>query len=540
MAEAELWQRAQQGNEAAIATVLQTALQSHEITVRSYREGERLKLLLEGVLVPDQTVCLPIIRQELMRLQPHGISWLDVYGRETGISRPAWQVQWRSQHWQAPAAGATSRPRSVPAAANASAKTSPALDGRSRQELRQAARQGDETALQIVLQQAIAHKQLTVALELVGKGLRIHVSSLVTGQGDRDRVGTEAATDSATTDSATDDQLQLDRLASDSQSAIQPQMVATLIDRELLKLASPVIRTVRLWGDVTVEEFAIGDYAQPRSRGSHSQSSASRGMARSPLPSASTAASPSPLLTPDPQTWKTLGIGFALGLVLMTIPLFRVLFQGFVLLVHELGHTVIHWLFGRPAIPTINFLYGGGVTLSFGQSQFLILLIYAAIAFLFILCRQYRWLVMGLVGFTLVYTYCLMTDVNLILAVGMGHGFELLAIAGCLFVALTGIICRGQEERPLYAMLGFFTWLYDLSFSWDLMHDTDRRAMYEGGIGGVMDNDLVILARDYFHVNLSIVAGWLLVACMAMPLLALLLFRYQLRLVDWWGRLLSE
>ncbi len=525
MADSELWQRAKQGNEAAIASLLQSALQSHEITVRSYREGDRLKLLLEGLLVPNQSACLAIVREGMTRLQPHGITWLDVYGRETGVSRPAWQVEWKSQHWQATATGTTSRPNPLPSQPDFNRNSNPTADSRSRQDLRQAAKQGDEPALQMLLNQAIAHKQLTVGLELVGKCLRIHVSSLATDQGDRGKapIGTGQTADDAP------DQ---DRMEADSQPSIQPQMVATLIDRELLKLAAPVIRTVWVWGDVTVEEFAIGDYAQSRNRVDRGQSPDLTSVARSPHPS--------PLVSLDPQTWKTLGIGFGLGAILMVIPLFRVLFQGFVLLVHELGHTVFHWLFGRPAIPTINFLYGGGVTLSFGQSQFLILLIYATITFLFILCRSYRWLVMGLVGFTLVYTYCLMTEVNQILAVGMGHGFELLAIAACLFIALTGIICRGQEERPLYAMLGFFTWFYDLGFSWDLMHDTDRRAMYEGGIGGVMDNDLVILARDYFHVNLSIVAGWLLVACIAMPILAFLLFRYQLRLVDWWGRVLSE
>ncbi|MCY7320532.1 MAG: hypothetical protein LH660_01705, partial [Phormidesmis sp. CAN_BIN36] len=53
------------------------------------------------------------------------------------------------------------------------------------------------------------------------------------------------------------------------------------------------------------------------------------------------------------------------------------------------------------------------------------------------------------------------------------------------------------------------------------------REMYEGGIGGVIDNDFIILARDYFSVDLSVVANIFLIGCVVIPLMVFLVFRYE-------------
>jgi len=76
-------------------------------------------------------------------------------------------------------------------------------------------------------------------------------------------------------------------------------------------------------------------------------------------------------------------------------------------------------------------------------------------------------------------------------------------------------------------MLGFFTWFYDLQFSWKLIHDEDFRAFYEGGIGGVLDNDFVILATEYFQTDLAAIAQWFLIACLLSPVVAFLVLRYE-------------
>lgn len=216
------------------------------------------------------------------------------------------------------------------------------------------------------------------------------------------------------------------------------------------------------------------------------------------------------------------GLILAIGLTLIS-PL-RVIFHGFLILVHEIGHAVTHWLFGRPAIPTVNLAYGGGVTLVFDQSIFVICLVYLAIAFLAYCCRHSRFILVLLGVFTSIYSICLSTSTNLMLSTFMGHGMELIAIVVCLYLSISGYFCRSSGDRSIYSMLGFFTLFADVQFAWNLTHDLDYRAMYEGGIGGVIDNDFVILARDYFNVDLSVVANNFLVGCLIVPSIVFLAF----------------
>lgn len=210
---------------------------------------------------------------------------------------------------------------------------------------------------------------------------------------------------------------------------------------------------------------------------------------------------------------EALLIGLVLAIVLFNVGFFKVLFHGALILVHEVGHAITHWAFGRPAIPTVNLLYGGGVTLTFGQIWLLNGVIYLGIAYLVYRLRNYpQW--QGVVGLlTLLYTYCLLTSTNRMLSVLMGHGLEVVAIAVCLFLAATGYFCRIPGDRAIYAMLGFFILFSDVEFAWKLMHDADFRDWYEGGIGGVIDNDFVILANEYFQVNLSQVASIFMASC---------------------------
>lgn len=225
--------------------------------------------------------------------------------------------------------------------------------------------------------------------------------------------------------------------------------------------------------------------------------------------------------------WGALGTGLILAMVLVIISPLKLLFAGFLVMVHEVGHAVTHWLFGRPALPTVNLLYGGGITLVFEQSLLVIGLIYLGLAVLAYGCRFYPRLLGVLAGLAILYTFCLRTSTNTMLSTFMGHGMELVAIALCLYLSASGYLCRIAGDRSIYAMLGFFTWFYDLQFSWKLIHDEDFRAFYEGGIGGVLDNDFVILATEYFHTDLAAIAQWFLVACLLAPVVAFIVLRYE-------------
>lgn len=218
---------------------------------------------------------------------------------------------------------------------------------------------------------------------------------------------------------------------------------------------------------------------------------------------------------------EALIIGAAVAIVLFSVGFLKVLFNGAVILVHEVGHAITDWAFGRPAIPTVNLLFGGGITLTFGQVWLLNGLIYLGIGYLLYRLRRVPQFQGIVVLFTVIYTYCLLTPTNQMLSVAMGHGMELVAIAGCLYLSASGKLCRIPGDRAIYAMLGCFICFSRLEFYWKLLQDPDFREWYEGGIGGMIDNDLVILATDYFHVDLSRIVSIFLVGCLLAPAIGL-------------------
>src|SRR4051812_14020388 len=59
---------------------------------------------------------------------------------------------------------------------------------------------------------------------------------------------------------------------------------------------------------------------------------------------------------------KIIGGGLAAAIIAHVIPLTRGLFTALVTLVHELGHAIVAWTVGHPALPAFDFVYGGGFT----------------------------------------------------------------------------------------------------------------------------------------------------------------------------------
>ncbi len=117
----------------------------------------------------------------------------------------------------------------------------------------------------------------------------------------------------------------------------------------------------------------------------------------------------------------------------------------------------------------------------------------------------------------------------------MGHGFELL----CRNIPVSGAQCSCQSNSNRAAPLrddGIFILLSDIRFAWGLMINADERATYEAGKGGLLDNDFVILARDYLGVDLSIVVALFLVCCFFTLVIPFLLFRYQPLIGEVMGR----
>jgi hypothetical protein len=63
---------------------------------------------------------------------------------------------------------------------------------------------------------------------------------------------------------------------------------------------------------------------------------------------------------------KILGFGLMLAIIVYAIPFTRFVMSALVTLFHEMGHAVVAWCLGIPALPAFDFTYGGGIT-SYGQ-----------------------------------------------------------------------------------------------------------------------------------------------------------------------------
>lgn len=364
-------------------------------------------------------------------------------------------------------------------------------DNLKKPQLLQLAQQGNEEALAQLFNQALAHKQIKTVVKLTDNYLKISLFS--------------------------------EQIPESWSSKI-------LLDRELLRLHWSNPLNIQVQGyqkgnenPVWIEEFLLGTQAQATKPNlSNTQILTEESQKRTQINRFKLPGKPI-----EKAGWQAIGIGFLLAIILRSFAILRILFHGFQVIVHEIGHAIAHWLFGYPAIPAVNILYGGGITISLGQSPLVLGLIYGCFAFFLYHFRYSRRRFILLVGFVGIYTFFLLTPLSKILMIFMGHGMELIAIVICLYFAIGGYFCRLDIERPLYAMLGFFLLFSDWENFREIIFNPDFREFYEQGIGGVIDNDFVILSRDYFNVDLSIVAGVFLVGCFFTPLVAFLLFRYE-------------
>jgi hypothetical protein len=219
--------------------------------------------------------------------------------------------------------------------------------------------------------------------------------------------------------------------------------------------------------------------------------------------------------------WLALGIGFGLATLTELLPFLRVLVGYFVVLVHELGHTLAGWLLGYPSIPAFDFTYGGGVTLRQDQNLLLVAAVYAVLALLVFVFRANRVSLGLVVALALAYSAVLLTGANEIVIIAMGHGGELAFAALFLHRAVSGRACHHAAERALYAWIGFHIVFHDMRFAAGLMSSAFQREMYEEAKGGGHWMDFSQLAEQHFHISLESVAAVFLFLCLFPPVIGL-------------------
>ena len=92
MATREQLQKARAGQSEAIAALLNTALESRNITAQVQRCGDELQILLESSTIPPQQEMVEFVRQGLQRLQLTSITTIALMGQKRGYLKDHWQV----------------------------------------------------------------------------------------------------------------------------------------------------------------------------------------------------------------------------------------------------------------------------------------------------------------------------------------------------------------------------------------------------------------------------------------------------------------
>ncbi|MBW4662066.1 MAG: hypothetical protein KME15_25700 [Drouetiella hepatica Uher 2000/2452] len=473
---------ARSGNSHAIAGLIAKKLHPYGITVKVKSQSACLELLLEASPVPDQRRSIMLILGELVRLQIPTLESVRLFARERGGSSVTWTQTLDLQ------------PNFLVARSNSSNETS---------KLRDRAGLGDLSAMKTLIDRALVHKHVLATLAIEADYLKISLVEQITPD---------------------------------------EQVCLTLICREMSHwhLTQLPVRHLSVMGYPRAESAAEPVWVREISLGDTEGVSQLQQLALGTRKfSQRSAPKRDRLTTPiDAAGWKTLIASLILASLLLASQKLTVLVSPLLIIVHELGHASVAWLFGYAAIPAFDFTYGGGVTMQ-TNDRIPLLLFGVGCGFAY-LCYRYRQNDLTsrvLLGGAIVYGISIFTPLHSILIVAMGHGFELLFAGIFLYRALSGWSCRHSIERPLYGMLGLFTVFYDIRFAYNLLTNAEERTVYEMGKGGILDNDFVRLAIDYFHIDLSGIVLIFLLCSVATPIVTFLAFRYRVIMLYLFSRL---
>jgi hypothetical protein len=238
----------------------------------------------------------------------------------------------------------------------------------------------------------------------------------------------------------------------------------------------------------------------------------------------------------DATTWKVAMTGTILGLILFLISFTHFIFSYFNILTHELGHAMFSWMFGRFAIPLFDFMFGGGMTMIYDRAPgFTVVMAIVFIIVAFFSLRNFfrlAWLIV----FAAVYFTIILTGADEALGIFMGHGSELIFVGIFLYRGISSFACQYEAERYVYIMLAAFMLFNDISFANGLLFDPSKVSEYMEGKGGIVDNDFVRVANEYWHVKLSTVVGFYYFLTLITPVITVLAYRYR----EWWWRMLAR
>jgi len=235
-------------------------------------------------------------------------------------------------------------------------------------------------------------------------------------------------------------------------------------------------------------------------------------------------APPQILIRPNGITWEKkqalayLAIGAFLAPAFTFTPLLKYMGWFFGSLCHEMGHVAIAWLAGCPAFPAIS-LAGHAMARYSEQQTALALLMWGASGWLTWRSRENRRAMIAFGAFTLIYPAFAFTGMRDFFFLMGGHIGELV-LAGVFFQrALDGGFTGSRAERIAYATLAWFLMGRNVWLTGGLIWSAEVQAWYASSGSFGLTNDYIRVAKGILRVDLSVVAGFmLLVSLLPLPL----------------------
>ena len=224
----------------------------------------------------------------------------------------------------------------------------------------------------------------------------------------------------------------------------------------------------------------------------------------------------------DPAYARTsllyLAIGAFLAPAFTFTPLLQYMGWFFGSLCHEMGHCFIAWTAGCPSFPAIS-LAGHAMARYSEQQVALAVLMWGVVGGLAWHNRSNRMLFVVFGAATLLYPAFAFTGMREFFFLMGGHIGEL-ALAAVFFQrAIDGGFTDSQAERAAYATMAWFLMGQNVWLTGGLLWSAEVQAWYARSGSFGLTNDYIRVARDVLRVDLSVVAGFmLLVSLLPLPL----------------------
>jgi len=230
--------------------------------------------------------------------------------------------------------------------------------------------------------------------------------------------------------------------------------------------------------------------------------------------------------------WSSLSIGLVLAIVSYQFPLLRIICSGLITLVHELGHSMVGWGFGRLAIPSFDLIHGGGVAHIPEQNEYFLYFIYFLLFIAIIKSYKYYIVCASLIILTAIHYWInISPPMFQILCSFMGHGTETIFASIFLYRAISNTAIITPLDRPLYAFLAFYIFIHNILFANKLMFDKAYKIIYLEGKGGIT-NDFVEVANLISKITFENVACFYLIYIIFLFIITFIFFHIKKELIS--------